>query len=400
MISTGRFLHWLAATALVFGVTTASAQGWVGTWATAPVGNDNHREVGVEDETLRQIVHVSLGGTTFRLRISNEFGTEPLRIGAASAGLSAKGGVVGAAKAVTFDGGPSITIPPGAYVLSDSVALAVPALSDMAVDLFVPVQSIKQVTNHGEALQTNYIATGNQVGAKTLDKPKESTKWYFLKGVDVKANGGAIVAFGDSITDGHRSTVGANMRWPDVLAARLQKDKRTAGFGVLNEGISGNRLLRDLGGVNALERFDRDVLGQAGVKYLIILEGINDIGHVDRPAFPGDTVTAPELTFVLGQMIERAHAHGIKVLGATLTPYPGGPDAALKEKELALEKAENEWIETSGRFDGVIDFYTTTRDPEKTEKFLPADDSGDHLHPGDAGYKAMGESIDLKLFKQ
>jgi lysophospholipase L1-like esterase len=348
-------------------------------------------------------VHVSVGGAAVRVMISNEFGVEPLVIGGAEIAQRPGGKAAGAAidaaseKALTFGGEKGVVVPPGAYVTSDRLEFRLGALSDVAVDLYLPAQTMHQLTLHGESLQTNYRAMGNQAGAAGLTDAKEYARWYFLKGLDVEERGGgSIVAFGDSITDGHKGSVDGNMRWPDVLAGRLQKDARTKGLGVLNMGISGNRLMRDLGGVSALARFDRDVLGQAGVKYLIILEGINDIGHVDRPAFPLDKVTGENLTFVLGQMIERAHAHGIKVYGATLTPYPGG--VASAEAIVRLQGEENAWIRTSGKFDGVIDFDKVTLDPANPTGFLPAYDSGDHLHPGDAGYDAMGKAVDLGLF--
>ena len=389
------------------GLMAGSAWGqmWVGSWGSAPqVQVDAKGEFLGADSTLRQIVHVSVGGAAVRVKISNEFGAEPLVIGGAviaqRPGGKAGGSAIeaGSEKALTLGGEKGVVVPPGAYVTSDRVEFRVGALSDVAVDLFLPAQTLHQLTLHGESLQTNYRVLGDQAGSAALTGAKEYARWYFLKGLDVEEpGGGSIVAFGDSITDGHKGSVDGNMRWPDVLAARLQKDARTKDLGVLNMGISGNRLMRDLGGVSALARFDRDVLGQAGVKYLIILEGINDIGHVDRPAFPGvDKVTGENLTFVLGQMIDRAHAHGIKVFGATLTPYPGG--GASAGAIVRLQEEENKWIRTSGKFDGVIDFDKVTLDPANPTAFLPAYDSGDKLHPGDAGYDAMGKALDLGLF--
>jgi lysophospholipase L1-like esterase len=379
----------------------ASSQKWVGTWATAPLGAVNaKKEVGASDQTFRQIVRVSLGGAAVRVTLSNEFGTEPLTIGAASIALSADAGTIhsSGSTAITFGGATAITIPPGALVVSDRIALQMPPLASVAVDLFVPAQTISQLTLHPDSQQKNYAASGNQVGVNAMNGAKGYSRWYFLKGLDVEAgaDSGAIITFGDSITDGHKSTEDANARWPDALAERLQKDGKTKNLAVLNEGISGNRLLRDLGGPDALARFDRDVLGQSGVGFLIILEGINDIGHVDRPAFPGDTVTAKELIFALSQLTERAHAHGIKVIGATLTPYPGKGPAS--PQIIALQDAENQWIRTTDKLDGVIDFDAITRNPAKPETLLPAYDSGDNLHPGDAGYKAMANGIDLKIF--
>jgi lysophospholipase L1-like esterase len=306
---------------------------------------------------------------------------------------------VQSAIALAFHGEASVTIPPGALVLSDPVALKLPALSDLAISLFIPAQTISSITQHGAAYQTNYMVEGNHVGDKALDDAKKFASWRFVKGVEVMASAtsGAIVTFGDSITDGAHSTVDANSRWPDVLAARLHADKKTSELAVLNQGIGGNRLLHDIAGPSALARFDRDVLAQSGVRYLIVLEGINDIGRTAKPQHPGDPVTAPQMLMALQQIIDRAHAHGIKVYGATLTPYHSAKYASADGE--TMRAAENAFIR-SGKFDGIIEFDKATQDPANPLELLPAEDSGDHLHPNDAGYKAMGESIDLKLFEK
>jgi lysophospholipase L1-like esterase len=253
---------------------------------------------------------------------------------------------------------------------------------------------------HTFADQTSYSVAGNAVGAAKLDSPQSIYSWPFLKGVDVFANrnAGAIVTFGDSITDGAHSTRDANARWPDVLARRLLSDKRTAGLSVLNEGIGGNRILHDNAGPSALARFDRDVIAQAGVKFLIILESINDIGHAYAPTKPYDVITADDLIQALDQMAERAHAHGIKVIGATLTPYVGANYASPAGE--AVREAINQWIRTTNQLDGFIDFDKITQDPANPGSFSDAVGSSDHLHPGDAGYKLMGSAIDLKLFEK
>jgi lysophospholipase L1-like esterase len=220
-----------------------------------------------------------------------------------------------------------------------------------------------------------------------------------VKGIDVSTSdpkAAAIVAYGDSITDGALSTRDVNRRWPDVLARRLQENSKTAHLSVLNEGIGGNRVLHDGTGPNALARFDRDVLAQSGVKYLIILESINDIGRTAQPRAPGDEITVPQLISALTQLVTRTHAHGVKVFGATLTPYVGANYASPAGEQ--MREAINQWIRTSGVFDGVIDFDQATRDPANPTVFDPAADSGDHLHPGDAGYEKMGSAIDLSLF--
>ena len=383
--------------------SAASPDHWVGTWAAAPVAQANpDAKIGSADTTFREIVHVSIGGPAVRIILTNELGRDSLTIGAADVALSAGGSEINpsAAGALTFNGRPSITIPPGALVVSDPVNLKLPPSSNLAVSIFVPAQTISQITQHSFADQTSYTATGNVAGATTLSVPEEIESWPFLKGVDVKADEktAAIVAFGDSITDGAHSTRNANARWPDVLSRRLLADKKTANLSVLNEGIGGNRVLHDGYGPSALARFDRDVLAQAGVKYLIILESINDIGHAQDPHRPYDVVSADDLIAGLSQLATRAHTHGIKVFGATLTPYVGAKYSSPAGE--TMRAAINEWIRTTNQLDGVIDFDKVTRDPANPTVFLPADDSGDNLHPGDAGYKAMGDSIDLKLFKK
>jgi lysophospholipase L1-like esterase len=374
---------------------------WVGTWATAPMAAANKPDgPGSADMTLRQIVHVSLGGAFTRVVLTNEFGTEPLTIGAVHVALSAGGSSIklGSANAVTFGGSPTITIPPGALAVSDGFALTLPGGADVAVSLFVPAQTISKLSQHGFADQTSYMATGNVVSKSTLDGAKEFVNWNFLKGIDVRvaAEDGSIVTFGDSITDGAKSTRDANLRWPDILAGRLRADKKTAGLGVLNVGIGGNRILHDGTGPNALARFDRDVIAQAGVKYVVVLESINDIGHAFDAKKPYDIVSAADLIQGFAQMAERAHAHGIKIIGATLTPYVGAGYQSPEGE--AARVAVNTWIRTSDMLDGVIDFDKATQNPANPTVFNPAYDSGDHLHPKDAGYKAMGESINLKLF--
>ena len=374
---------------------------WVGTWATSPVALPNpNSKFGAADTTFREIVHVSLGGSRVRIILSNEFGLDPLTISAGNIALRTTGSEIdlASASALTFGGRPSVTIPPGALAVSDPVNLKLPAFADLAVSLSVPAQPMQQVTHHSFADQTSYMAADNVVNVKALDTPAEITSWPFLKGVDVGADDKAasIVAFGDSITDGAHSTPNANFRWPDLLAHRLQANKKTADLGVLNEGIGGNRILHDVTGPSALARFDRDVLAQSGVKYLILLESINDIGHAQDPVKPYDVVTAEDLIAGLSQLATRAHTHGIKVYGATLTPYVGAKYASPAGE--AMRQSVNQWIRTTNQLDGFIDFDKATQDPANPAVFAPTADSGDHLHPGDAGYKSMADSIDLNLF--
>ncbi|MDR3745801.1 MAG: SGNH/GDSL hydrolase family protein [Acidobacteriaceae bacterium] len=443
-----RLLLLLALT--TFAATTYAAppaDHWVGTWATAPMAANNGRPAatpaatvaapavaatpalapatpaapatstltpippppvvhapafvyGAADTTIREIVHVSLGGPMVRVILTNEFGSDPLTIAAAHVAISQSGSTINllSASGLTFGGRNSVTIPPGALVVSDPAQMKVPAGSDLAISLFLPAQPIKVLSQHSFADQTSYIAEGNVVGAKTLENAGKITSWPFVKGVDVKvsADSAAIVAFGDSITDGAHSTPNTNQRWPDLLARRLQADPKTANLAVLNEGIGGNRILHDTTGPSALARFDRDVLAQSGVKYVILLESINDIGHAYAPSKPYDVVTADDLIAGLSQLAERAHTHGIKVYAATLTPYVGAGYSSPAGEQ--VREAVNQWIRTTAHVDGFLDFDKATQDPANPTAYAPFADSGDHLHPGDAGYKAMADSIDLKLF--
>lgn len=401
----------LTAGALLVSPPVAAAQGtgwvgthWVGTWATSPMLAPNNggkfESEAAEGTTLRQIVHLSLGGSSFRVVLSNEFGTKDLKIGEATLANAGPGGALAStAMPVTFSGRASVVIPAGAMVVSDAVAVKAAPLTDLSVSLFVPSQAIEGLTLHPFADQTNYRVPGNSVTAATLTDAKTFASWDFLKGIDVEAPASAasIVAYGDSITDGALSAKDTNHRWPDFLAARLQASAATKNFGVLNQGIGGNRVLHDVTGPNALARLDRDVLAMSGVKYLVVMEAINDIGHSFDPNKPYDPVTAEDLIAGYKQIIARAHEHGIKVIGATLTPYVGAKYQSPEGE--ACRQAVNEFIRHGGAFDGVIDFDKATRDPANPGVFLPDYDSGDHLHPKDAGYKAMGESIDLKLFR-
>ena len=391
---------------LLSAATAATAQEplarWVGTWAASPM--DSHVGFGQPspaNSTYRNVVHISSGGDSLRVELTNEFGSRPLTIGAAHVALSVGLGAFKPATdhVLTFNGQPSVTIPAGAPVFSDPVAMQVAPLSDLAVSVYLADQTIDDMTCHQDARSTTLITEGDNTAAETMTDARAIYSWCFVEGIDVSTHAkdaAAIVTLGDSITDGARSTRDTNRRWPDVLARRLQADPKTARLSVLNEGISGNRLVHDGAGPNALARFDRDVLERSGVKYLIILEGINDIGRTAEPRDPGDPITAQDEIRALGQMVTRAHSHGIKVFGATLTPYVGAGYASPAGEQ--MREAVNEWIRTSGVFDGVIDFDQVTRDPANPTVFAADVDSGDHLHPGDAGYEKVGASIDLTIF--
>ncbi len=345
-------------------------------------------------------MHVSIGGSTVRIVLSNAFGTDTLKIGGANVALAnTAGSIKGTLRSRAL---PRQTVRRHprrrrSRQRSHRTHLARTQrsrrhASSSPARPSAPSPSTASPTRPTTSSPATSSPRPIFAGATTL------RSWPFLKAVEVTApaDAGAIVCFGDSITDGALSTPDKNARWPDVLARRLQADKKTANLGVLNEGIGGNRLLHDVTGPNALERFDRDVLDQSGVKYLIILEGINDIGHAYDPLKPYDVITAEQLEMALTQLIERAHAHGIKVIGATLTPYVGAKyESPAGEK---VREAENDFILHSGKFDGVIDFAKVTADPADPTRYAAAADSPDNLHPRDAGYKIMGNSIDLKLF--
>jgi lysophospholipase L1-like esterase len=385
------------------------ASNWIGTWATAPAGVAGTPET-FRDETLRLIVHTSVGGDRVRVRISNTFGTGPLVIGAAHVARRADGAAIVAAtdRPLAFGGRSSFTIPPGALALSDPVSLPVASASDLAVSIYLPGATAESTT-HVTALQTNYVSKhGDFAGAVVFDVARTITRWPLLTGIDVSttASGGAIVAFGDSITDGANSSADTNHRWPDLLAARLQQRADLRHLAVLNQGIIGNRILHatepqfdNLFGPAGLARFDRDVLAQPGVRFLIVLLGINDIGHPGGAAPPSDAVSVEDIAAGYRQFIERAHAKGIRVYGCTLLPFEGTTlaDFFSADKEVKRQ-AVNQWIRTSGAFDAVIDFDKAVRDPAHPSRLLPAYDGGDHLHPSDAGMKAMAEAIPLSLF--
>ncbi len=381
----------------------SAGQHWVGTWATSPMlaegGSRVHAFSGV---TLREIAHLSIGGKQVRIRFTNEFGTDPLTLSDAHVAISDGVSAIRASTdhAITFGGSSSVRIPPGAALFSDPVALDVPPLSDVAVSFYVPNQVMRAETFHDFADQDNFFAEGDVAGSANLTQATTMTSWYFLDGIEVSAAEGtrAIVTLGDSITDGAHSTRNANRRWPDVLAARLQADDKLKNMAVLNEGIGGNRVFNEGYGPSALSRFDRDVLAQDGVAYLVVLESINDIGRLAKLQNPEDDITAQQLELVLSRVAEAAHQHGIKAIGATLTPYGGA--GYFSDKGEQMRKDVNDWIRTSGTFDGVIDFDKITSDPQNPGHFNPQCDSGDHLHPGDEGYKAMADGVDLQLFKR
>jgi lysophospholipase L1-like esterase len=347
------------------------------------------------------VVRTSIGGSRARLVVTNEFGTEPLTIGAAHVALRVKDATIDGAsdRALSFGGRPTTTIPAGAVIVSDPVDFAVPNDGDVIVDLYLPgdTNTPSPLTQHGGAFQTSYVSeTGNFAGRTPFPVVATVRSWFVLSRLEVNAPASVstVVAFGDSITDGARSTLDTNHRWPSLLAARLVRDR--VNLAVVNAGIGGNRLLSNAAfgsGVNALARFDRDALDQPGVTDVIVLEGINDIGNARQSPSP----TAKDLIAAQQQMIEQAHTRGIRIYGGTLTPFEGA--AYFTAEGEAKRQALNDWIRHGHGYDGVIDFEAAVRDPEHPTRFQSRYDSGDHLHPNDAGYEAMAAAIDPKIFQ-
>jgi lysophospholipase L1-like esterase len=394
-----------------------AAEHWVGTWATAPVsvpsqpgGQPQLGQPGpppsVNNQTLRQIVHTSLGGERVRVVLTNAFGTRPLAIGGAHVALRDKGGAIvdGSDRALTFGGAATMSIPPGGLIVSDPANLRVPAMGDLAIDLYLAsdtAASPSPLTMHTGARQTNYVSsTGNHLGMKELPGATTTPSWFFLSRVEVAATApaGAIVTFGDSITDGYNSTPDTNNRWPDHLARRLMG--AGGGFGVLNLGIDGNRVLNEIAGPAALARFDRDVLGAPGVTHVFVLEGINDLG-ISSLLNDGSRPTPEQLIAGHRQLIARAHAKGLRIFASTLLPYEGTAiPGYFNEEGEKVRQAFNEWMRTAKEYDGIVDFDQVMRDPSHPAKMLEKYDSGDHLHPNDAGYQAMANAFNLAFLKE
>lgn len=384
-------------------------QHWVGSWAAAqqiPEPRNSLAPDDLRDATLRQIVHLSIGGSDLRVHFSNAFGTAPLRIEAADVALAespASARIDTATdRALTFAGKPEVTIPAGAEYISDPVAFRAAPLANLAVSLYLKDPPARE-TAHPGSRATSYLVHGDQVTAADLPDAKTVEHWYFLSGVDVAAppDAASVATLGDSITDGHASTTDGNNRWPDVLARRLQSNAATREIGVLNEGIGGNRVLLDGLGPNALARFNRDVIAQPGVRYFIILEGVNDLGMLTRDGKVPEAAHQAMVHRIIAaysQMIERAHEHGIAAIGATITPYTGSKYYHPGSMSEADRQAINRWIRGQGHFDAVIDFDQILRDPAHPDRLLPAYDSGDHLHPSPDGYRAMGDAVPLALF--
>jgi lysophospholipase L1-like esterase len=378
-----------------------SDERWVGTWAAAPAPAEG--VAGFNNQTIRLNPRVSIGGERLRVRISNAYGNRPLAIGAATVALRDKGPaiVAGKSRKLTFGGRDSAVIAAGAVAYSDAVDVSVAPLADLAVSFHLPGEVLADFAITGRyARQTNYISPpGNYTAATVMPVGNLTDQWFFLCGVDVLAPRDTlgVVALGDSITDGNISTIDAFCRWPDQLARRLVA-RAGRSVSVMNNGLGGNRILHDIRGDSGLRRFDRDVLAQPGVTHVIVMLGTNDLRN--RWAKPEEEVTAEQMIAGLQQMAQRAHAAGIKIIGATLTPF-GNETYMANAWNPTREKhrvAVNTWIRQSGVFDAFADFDAALRDPAVPTQMRAVDDCGDGLHPSDVGYCKMGDAIDLGLF--
>ena len=421
-VSTLIVLASITPTAVTAAQANLDREHWIGTWATAPQPAMPRSIDIFQSQTLRLIVHTSAGGKKVRIKISNTYGDQPLQIGAAHIARRTAGAEIDSAsdRKLLFQGEASLSVPAHSQILSDAVEVEAPALSDLAISLFLPVAT-KATTSHILALETSYVSTtGDFTQAVKLPVEKTIDSWPFLTGVDVVASpeGRTIVALGSSLTDGDGSTMDANHRWPDALAERLQKAGATKSrLGVLNLGIIGNRLLHDSPqvpaspfgaalGESGLARFERDVLSQPGVKYVFVCLGINDILF---PAFNftpvGEKVGAKDIIAGYRQLIARAHKKGIRIIGTTIPPFENAffkkPHAEFYTTEReAVRQEVNTWISQSGAFDAVVDFEAAVRDPAHPTRIRTDYDSGDHLHVNDAGYIATGNAVPLSLFER
>ena len=389
--------------------SSIAGEHWVGTWAASqqiPEPQNILPADAQRDITIRQVFHVSIGGTVLRVHLSNAFGKEPLHFTSVHISLpvAADSSAIDprSDKALSFSGSSDVIVPAGADYISDPIQYPIASLSNLAITVHLDALPDGQ-TGHPGSRATSYYTYGDQVTSANLKDAKPIDHWYQISGMDVlsPANGASVIAFGDSITDGHAATINGNDRWTDVLAQRLQQSPGTKNIGVLNQGIGGNHLLIDGLGPNALARFDRDVLAQAGVHWVILLEGVNDLGGLTR----NGEVSAAEhdalvqrILAAYQQIVVRAHAAGIRVIGATITPYTGSDYYHPGPSSEADRETINQWIRTPGRFDDVVDFDKAVRDPSHPDRMLPAYDSGDHLHPSPAGYHAMGNAVPLSLF--
>jgi lysophospholipase L1-like esterase len=368
---------------------------WVGTWATGPQLTETANlppAPGLAANTLRQVVYVSIGGNRLRVRLSNAYGDGPVLMNEVHVAVARTGGAIERASdtVLAFGGSPSVTIPARSSVYSDAFSFRLAPLATLAVTIAFG-NAPAAVTGHPGSRTTSYLATGNVAGAASLPGAATTAHWYYLTGIDVAADASsaAIVILGDSITDGRGSTTDGNDRWPDDLSRRLRSSAALANVAVLNEGIGGNAVLSGGLGPTAIDRFSRDVLGQSGARWLVVLEGVNDVGSSAQDV-------SAALVAAYRKFIDRAHAAGLRAYGVPILPFGGSMYASAAHE--ASRQTVNAWIRTSGRFDAVIDLDTAVRDPATPENLLPAFDSGDHLHLNPAGYEKMADAIDLTLY--
>ena len=388
---------------------------WVGTWAAVPTAVPARSLTTLENRTVRHVTHLSLGGDELRVRITNEFGERPLHVGAVRVALRSGSGASTAAapgtdRRVTFGGRGDVTLPAGAPLVSDPVRLRVAPGSDLLVSIHLPDRT-PVTTVAAFAFQDNVIAAGDVTAARTVTAESTIGQYLFLSGVSVRSRGSAIVTLGDSITNGANTRTNANNRWPDLLAARLRQARLPRG--VTNVGVSGNRLLHDPNppagsdaetfaayfGQSALRRFDRDVLAQPSARYLVVLLGVNDLGHPGAVAPPAEEVSAADVIFAHRQLIARAHQAGLRAYGATILPFKGDTLGFFSAANERKRSAVNAWIRHGGEYDAVIDFDAATRAAADPLRLNPAYDSGDGLHPNDAGMAAMAAAVPLRLFR-
>jgi len=386
-------------------------QVWVASWGASQQIPEPQNAVATDDlrdATVRQVFHLSLGGPALRVHLSNAFGTEALHFTSVHIArpVSPSSSAIDPAtdRALTFAGSSDVTVPPGTEFISDPLDYPVAALSNLAVTFHLDSPPATQ-TGHPGSRATSYLVHGEFVRAPNLLDAKNVDHWYQVSGIDVlaPAGGASIVVLGDSITDGHGATTNGNDRWTDILAQRLQASANKRSIGVSNQGIGGNHLLTDGLGPNALARFDRDVLAPAGVRWVIVFEGVNDLGSLTRDGEvtpEQHSVRVKHIISAYEQIVQRAHAHGLRVFGATITPYVGSDYYHPGPLSEADRQAVNAWIRAAGHFDAVIDFDSVVRDPQHLDRLLPAFDCGDHLHPSPVGYRAMGEAVQLNLFAQ
>jgi len=431
-----RLMTLIAAVGIVIGVPSIAQAGpdvrWIESWGTAqalgpqpppPVIPESPKGDGsrppqpppsspspfvpfpdtLSDQTVRMLVRTSVGGEQFRIEFSNAAGGEAVRFGEVRAALAGQDASIVPAsdRPITFAGKGEVTLFPGAKVVSDPIDLALPPFSRVAVSVYLPDPTPVN-TVHALGLNPTYIVSGNATASPNLASPQVARSYFWLNGLSVLAadeRGGTIVALGDSITDGFATTPGAHRAWPDLLAERLQADPDLRGWGVVNTGISGNRILKAGAGDAIVARFDEDVLARPGVEWVILLAGINDINMTIMPGMPdSQDVTAQQIIDGMDQLIERAHLHGVRIAGGTILGTKGLP--FYNDEGRQMWETVNRWIRTSGRFDAVIDFEEATRDPADPLRINPAFDPGDHVHPNDEGNRAMADAINLDIFRQ